>query len=205
MFKDGKNVAKTTPKEIITDSLPSYSQAVLREFPRKDIMSVPTTKHTKYPSIVHSTNNNRIERLHNEIREKTRTMRGLGNENSAQVFVDATRIYHNFMRPHSSLENKTPAEAANLDLNLGNNKMYELIKQSGRKYNEDYKFKLQLGKRINDVEIIDEENSIKVKTKRWLDKQIWREINDILKLNRFVWVSNGKDSCWSRSDHQQEF
>ena len=201
LFREGKNIAKSIPKEVITDSLPSYSQAILREFPRKDILSLPTTKHTKYPSIVHSTNNNRIERLHNEIREKTRTMRGLGNENSAQVFSDASRIYHNFVRPHSSLENKTPAEVAGLDLELGNNKLHNLIKQSGKKFNEEHKFKLNLGKRLYHVDIIDEENSIKVKTKRWLDKQIWREINDILSLHGFSWQSNGKDSCWLKPTH----
>lgn len=93
-------------------------------------------------------------------------MRGLGNENSAQVFAEASRIYHNFVRPHSSLENKTPAEVAGLDLELGNNKLHNLIKQSGKKFNEEHKFKLNLEKRLNHVEIIDEENSIKVKTKR---------------------------------------
>ena len=83
-----------------------------------------------------------------------------------------------------------------MDLELGNIKLHNLIKQIGKKFNDDHKFKLSLGKRLYHVEIIDEENSIKVKTKRWLDKQIWREINDILSLNGFSWLSNGKDSLW---------
>ena len=29
-----------------------------------------------------------------------------------------------------------------------------------------------------------------------MEKAIWREINDILKLSGFSWLSNGKDSCW---------
>ena len=29
----------------------------------------------------------------------------------------------------------------------------------------------------------------------WIDKHIWREINDILKLHQFGWLSNEKDSC----------
>ena len=32
--------------------------------------------------------------------------------------------------------------------------------------------------------------------KCWIDKHIWREINYILKLHQFAWLSNGKDSCW---------
>jgi len=37
---------------------------------------------------------------------------------------------------------------------------------------------------------------IKVTPRGWIDKQILREINDILKLYEFAWLSNGKDSCW---------
>lgn len=28
------------------------------------------------------------------------------------------------------------------------------------------------------------------------DKSIWREINDILRLSEFSWLSNGRESCW---------
>jgi hypothetical protein len=30
----------------------------------------------------------------------------------------------------------------------------------------------------------------------WIEKQTWREINDILRLNGFSWEYDGKDSCW---------
>jgi hypothetical protein len=35
-----------------------------------------------------------------------------------------------------------------------------------------------------------------VKRKGWMDEQVWKEINDILRLHQFAWLSNGKDSCW---------
>ena len=38
----------------------------------------------------------------------------------------------------------------------------------------------------------------KVIPKGWIDKKIWREINDILRLSEFSWLSNGKDSCWMK-------
>jgi hypothetical protein len=38
--------------------------------------------------------------------------------------------------------------------------------------------------------------STKVKAKEWLDLKNWREINDILRVQGFSWVSQGKDSCW---------
>lgn len=53
-----------------------------------------------------------------------------------------------------------------------------------------------LGKEIEKVTIINEGDSIKVTPKGWIDKAIWREINDILKLHEFGWLSSGKDSCW---------
>ena len=44
--------------------------------------------------------------------------------------IDGWRIYYNFIRPHQALDGKTPAEMANLDLHLGENKWLSLIKQS---------------------------------------------------------------------------
>ena len=78
-------------------------------------------------------------------------------------------------------------------LNLvGENKYLDLIKLSGTKVN----FVNNLGKRIKKVTIVNEGDSIKVTHRGWIDKQIWREINDILRLYKFSWLSNGKDSCW---------
>ncbi len=57
-------------------------------------------------------------------------------------------------------------------------------------------FAVQLGKRIEKVNIVNEKDSIKVTCKGWMEKQTWREINDILKLSGFNWLSNGKDSSW---------
>ncbi len=68
----------------------------------------------------------------------------------------------------------------------------DLIKQSGHKPN----FVNNLGKRIKKVTIVNEGDSIKVTPTGWIDKKVWREINDILKLHEFSWLSSGKDSCW---------
>lgn len=67
-----------------------------------------------------------------------------------------------------------------------------LIKQAGTKPN------FVNGNRINKITIVNECNSIKITPKGWIDKQIWREVNDILRLHKFAWLSNGKDSCWLR-------
>jgi hypothetical protein len=55
-----------------------------------------------------------------------------------------------------------------------------------------------LGKRVNKVLIIPDGDCPKVKQRTWLDKKDWREIHDILGVQGFSWLSNGKDSCWIR-------
>ena len=116
----------------------------------------------------------------------------MGNDESAQIFCDSLRINHNFIRPHQGLDDKTPAQEAGIDLELGTDKYLDLIKLAGAKPN----FVNNLGKRINKVSIVNEGDCIKVSTREWIDKHIWREINDILSLHKFSWLSNGKDSCW---------
>lgn len=41
-----------------------------------------------------------------------------------------SRNYYNVLRPHMGIDNHTPAEMAGLNLELGRNKMQNLIKQS---------------------------------------------------------------------------
>ncbi len=35
-----------------------------------------------------------------------------------------------------------------------------------------------------------------MKPKTWIHRTIWREINDILTINGFAWLENGKESEW---------
>ncbi len=44
--------------------------------------------------------------------------------------MDGFRNYYNFLRPHMGIENDTPAHMAGLNLELGRNKIQNLIKQS---------------------------------------------------------------------------
>lgn len=55
-------------------------------------------------------------------------MRSLKIEDSD--VVEGYRIYYNFIRPHMSLNGKTPAEVAGLDLGLEGDRWLSLIKQS---------------------------------------------------------------------------
>lgn len=58
-------------------------------------------------------------------------MRGMDHRESAQKLIDAYRIHYNFVRNHGSIQ-KTPAEQAGIKLDLGNNKIENLIKMASR-------------------------------------------------------------------------
>ncbi|MHB8602010.1 MAG: DDE-type integrase/transposase/recombinase [Nitrosotalea sp.] len=186
IIASGKEVSK--PSYVITDSLQAYKEAIRKELDSKN------TAHIQTKSLTDGFQNRPIERYHNEIREKLKARRGLGNDESAKRFTDAYRIYHNYVRPHTGLEaNVTPAEASGIDLNLGNDKIKDLITKSAE---SKCNFAVQLGKRIEKVSIVNEKDCVKVIPKGWMEKPTWREVNDILRLNTFSWLSNGKDSCW---------
>lgn len=202
LFQKGKKHQKESdPKYIITDALAAYSEAIRQEFNTRK-----TTAHVKTKSLSDGFANRPVERWHNEARENLKTKRGLGNDKSAQIRADALRIYHNFCRPHSSLpDNVTPAEAAGIDLGLEKNKVKDLIIKSAEAKQErkrEYNIEFQLGKRLNYVEIKRETDCISVKPESWIPKSIWREINDILFINGFHWLENGRESQWIKMKQQ---
>jgi hypothetical protein len=57
-------------------------------------------------------------------------MRGLHSDKSAAVFNEGFKAYYNFVRPNQALKGKTPAEAAGVDLKLGENRWLELVKKA---------------------------------------------------------------------------
>ncbi len=187
IIASGKKIISQNPHYVLTDCLNSYQEAIRKEFENK-------TAHIKTKSLKEGFVNRPIERYHNEIREKLKARRGLGNDKSAQNFAELHKIHHNYVRPHQGLDGKTPAQTANIDLNLGDDKYLDLIKHASKKPN----FVNNLGKRIEMVTIENEGDSIKITPTGWIQKHTWREINDILRLYEFSWLSNGKNSCWMK-------
>ena len=189
---NAKEQITKNPKYVITDSLAAYDEAIREEFKNR-------VAHVKTLSIQQGFVNRPVERYHNEIREKLKSRRGLGNQKSAQTFAELYKIHHNFVKPHQGLNGKTPAEAAGIDLNLGEDKYLDLIKLAINHKNKTYGISKQLGNRTKLVEIINEKDSTRVVQKEWIKKKTWREINDILRLNGFCWVPDFIDEnhgCW---------
>jgi len=121
-FQDAKAVAKVEPRVLLTDGMGSYGPAARHEF--------PNAVHVSGVGLRGRLNNNRMERYHGTLKERNKVMRGIKTEDSATL--DGQRIYYNQIRPHQGLNGKTPAEAAGLDLNLGNNKWESLIKKASK-------------------------------------------------------------------------
>jgi putative transposase len=71
--------------------------------------------------------NQKIERLNGIFRDRERVMHGMDHAESAQKLVDATRIHYNFVREHGSIK-KTPAEEAGIKLDLGKQKIENLMR-----------------------------------------------------------------------------
>ncbi len=121
--KDGhnaENLLKTAavragkkPTEFVSDALPSYAQAF------ESVYAAPNAIHQhcihiSNAGISKKNNNNVQERFNGTLRSIQRPRRGIKSKNSP-IFAGCD-IYYNFMRPHSSLGGRTPAEAAGITI-----------------------------------------------------------------------------------------
>lgn len=121
LFIQARRLMKKQPKEFITDGLPTYSVTAKRIFPK--------ARHTRHIRLHGDMNNNKMERMNGEIRDREKTMRGLKNTDT--VILQGYQLYHNFIREHQALNNKTPAEACGITIE-GNNKWKTLIENASK-------------------------------------------------------------------------
>lgn len=128
IFSKAKEVAKNKPEFIITDGLPSYKEAIIKEF---HSWRKPQVNHVKLESIRSKrANNNLVERYHSTFRERDKVMRGFKTEDTAKKFSEGYRTYYNFVRKHQGIDGKTPSEMADLGLGLNRNRWLSLLRQS---------------------------------------------------------------------------
>ena len=74
--------------------------------------------------------NHKVERMHSNIRARTKTFRGVHNSIEARnSIMKGYEIYYNFIRSHQAI-GKCPYELAVPELKLGVNKWHDLIKLS---------------------------------------------------------------------------
>jgi hypothetical protein len=73
--------------------------------------------------------NNKMERMNGEIRDRERVMRTF--EKPETAILTGMQLYHNYIRPHEALKDKTPAEVAGI-LVRGQDKWLTLIQNAGK-------------------------------------------------------------------------
>jgi len=93
------------PKSVITDKLASYL----------DVRYGKDTEHRQGGIARAEDNTQKIERFHETLKQRTKVMRGLKNIETAHDFINGWLVHYNYLRPHSALNDKTPAEVAGID------------------------------------------------------------------------------------------
>lgn len=121
------------PEKIVTDKLAHYKKAYQSNFYRqrgrcKLVHGVPIA--CKKYGLEH--NNNCAERDNERIKQRYKTMRGFKSLDSAENILALIDVCYNFVDPHMGLNGNTPAEEADLNLDLGRNRLRSLIEKAVR-------------------------------------------------------------------------
>ena len=110
LFQLAKKVTGTKPMTLITDGLPAYNDAYKKEF---WTLRNPRTEHVRHIKIKGDMNNNKMERLNGEIRNREKVMRGLKKKGytNSQGLPDISQLHQRPRRikgqdPCRSLRNK---------------------------------------------------------------------------------------------------
>lgn len=125
------NAHDSKPELLFTDGLASYPESVKHAF-GQDAPKLIARAGIKKPHA----NNNRIERLNQTVRERTKVQRGW--KTMQTPLAEGLRIQYNFVKPHAALNGQTPAEVAGIGME-GQNKWLRLLAKSleAKKMGED--------------------------------------------------------------------
>jgi len=124
LFRMAMEIAEKKPTKLVTDGLPAYREAYLKEYFTREL---PRTIHESHITLKGDRNNNLMERLNGEIRDREKVVRGLKKNDSP--LIDGYQIYHNYIRPHMGLDGQTPAEKCGIKVE-GDNKWLTLIQNA---------------------------------------------------------------------------
>ena len=105
LFKDAKQIAGKRPNTVITDGAANFADAFNKEF---FTLKDPRTRHISHIRLQGDHNNNKMELMNVEVRDREKVMRGLKRNNTP--ILTGYQLFHNYFRPHEALKGKTPAE-----------------------------------------------------------------------------------------------
>jgi transposase-like protein len=95
LFKEAKEIAGKRLETLITDGLKSYHDAYNDVFYQN---SNPKTQHINAIELKVDTNNNKMERINGEIRDREKTMHGLKKKDTPNL--QGMQLFNNYIRPH---------------------------------------------------------------------------------------------------------
>ena len=127
LFQLAKAVAGKTPKTLVSDGAANFHEAYTKEF--RTMKLETRTEHIRHVRLQGDYNNNKMERMNGEIRDRERVMRGL--EKKDTPILTGYQLFHNYIRPHMALDGATPAEKAGIKVE-GDNKWLTLIQNASK-------------------------------------------------------------------------
>jgi transposase-like protein len=128
LFQMARERAGKRPGVLITDGLRSYHDAWLKEY--RTNRNIDSTVHIRQITLAGKHNNNKMERMNGEIRDREKVMRSLKKPDSP--ILTGLQIYHNYMRGHMTLNGKTPADLAGIQVK-GKDKSMTIIQNASLK------------------------------------------------------------------------
>lgn len=124
LFAEGKRITGKKPDVLISDGAMNFHEAYQQELWSR---VAPRTSHIRHIHLKGDHNNNKMERLNGELRDREKVMRSLKKTDS--VMIKGMQDYHNYFRENMGLDGKTPAEAANIKIS-GPNKWITVIQNA---------------------------------------------------------------------------
>jgi transposase-like protein len=115
LFKKAKEVAGKRPNVLISDGAPNYNQAFKDEFFTRRLSR---SRHVRHIRLQGDHNNNKMESMNGEVRDREKVMRGLKKVDTSTL--TGYQIYHNFVRPYEGIGNMTPAEKCGIKIDREN-------------------------------------------------------------------------------------
>jgi len=107
-FKAAKDRAKKSPKVMLTDGWQAYIDGC-------ELVFGADTKHIKTtPFEQKELSTNIVERWHGTLRDRLKPMRGMDKSETHQLILEGFILNYNYLRPHGSLKDRTPAEVAKI-------------------------------------------------------------------------------------------
>jgi transposase-like protein len=105
-FETAQNKANKSPTVLLTDGWRAYRYACKSQF-GSNTVHVFTT-----PFVKKGLSTNIVERWHGTLKDRLKPMRGMDKSDTYQLILEGFVFNFNYLRPHESLKQKTPAEAA---------------------------------------------------------------------------------------------